>query len=478
MEAKKAKNYCGIIIYLVAFSLFCFPLTESPAVEAGAAQIKWDEVQAEALNLFIEYLKIDTTNPPGNEMRAARFFGEICRREGIEYRIFEPFPGRGTIWARLRGDGSRRPLVLLNHTDVVPHDRAFWSVDPFSGVVKGGFIYGRGALDMKSLGMAQFVTLLTLKRAKVALKRDVIFLGTADEEAGGLQGAGWFARNHPELIVGAEFLFNEGGSNQVDASGNVLAIGVGPAEKTPAWLRLTATGESGHASVPRPQSSVNRLLRALNRLLDYKPPIKLTPVVEQAFKAMSPLLPGELAAEYADPESAIKDPEFLRQLESDPGARALIRNTISITMLEGSNKINVIPPAAKAEIDTRLVPGEKLENWIAELKGVIKDDSIKIEPILAFEANASPIDSTLVKAVGAVSKKRYPGAIITHPVLAGFTDSHYFRDLGVMSYGFSPFVAPPRELGSGFHGNDERIGKNAYLEGVKFFYEVVEQLVR
>ncbi|MBO0720906.1 MAG: M20/M25/M40 family metallo-hydrolase, partial [Blastocatellia bacterium] len=121
---------------------------------------------------------------------------------------------------------------------------------------------------------------------------------------------------------------------------------------------------------------------------------------------------------------------------------------------------------------------EKLENWIAELRGVIKDDGIKIEPILAFEANASPIDSTLVKAVGVVTKKRYPGAIVTHPVLAGFTDSHYFRDLGVMSYGFSPFVAPPRELGGGFHGNDERIGKNAYLEGVKFFYEVVEQLVK
>jgi acetylornithine deacetylase/succinyl-diaminopimelate desuccinylase-like protein len=469
------------LAFVVIFCLFCFPLTLAHSFEPGASDsgIKWEEIQAEALKLFIEYLKLDTTNPPGNEISAARFFGEICKREGIEYRIFEPVPGRGTIWARIRGDGNLRPVVFLNHTDVVPHDREFWSVDAFSGVVKDGFIYGRGAMDMKSLGMAQFMTLLTLKRAKVPLKRDVIFLGTADEEAGGLQGAGWFAKNHPELLAKAEFLFNEGGSNQVDASsGNVLSIGVGPGEKTPAWLRLTATGESGHASVPRPQSAVNRLLRALNRLLDYTPPIKLTPVVEQAFKAMSPLLPSELAAKYADVGASIREPEFQRQLESDPGARALIRNTISITMLAGSNKINVIPPVARAEIDTRLVPGEKLESWIAELKGVIKDDSIKIEPILAFEANSSPIDSALVRAVAEVSKKRYPGAIITHPVLAGFTDSHYFRELGVMSYGFSPFVAPLRELGGGYHGNDERIGKNVFTDGVKFFYEVVEQLVK
>jgi acetylornithine deacetylase/succinyl-diaminopimelate desuccinylase-like protein len=241
---------------------------------------------------------------------------------------------------------------------------------------------------------------------------------------------------------------------------------------------LTATGESGHGSTPRPNSSVNRLLRALNRLLDYTPPIRLTPVVEQSFRSVAPLLPPQQAAKYADVRESLKDPEFMRQLESDPFSRSIIRNTISITVLQGSNKINVIPPAAYAEIDTRLTPGEKLDRWISELRGVIKDDSIKIEPILSFEANASPIDSELVKAVAAVSKQRYSEAIITYPVLAGFTDSHYFRDLGVMSYGFNPFVAAPRELGGGYHGNDERIGKKAYVEGVRFCYEVVERLAR
>jgi acetylornithine deacetylase/succinyl-diaminopimelate desuccinylase-like protein len=445
---------------------------------ASDREIKWDEVQQEALDLFIQYLKTDTTNPPGNEIRAAEFFAGICKREGIEHQVFEPVPGRATLWARLRGDGSKRPVILLNHTDVVPHDKEFWTVGAFSGVVKDEFIYGRGAMDMKSLGMAQFVTLLTLKRAQVPLKRDVIFLATADEEAGGLNGAGWFAKNQRDRIAGAEFLFNEGGSNVVDRGGRVLAIGVGPSEKTPAWLRLTATGEGGHGSIPRPNSSVNRLLRALNRLLDYSPPIRLTPVVEQYFKSVAPLQAPAQAAKFADIRRAIKEPEFLRQLENEPFSSAIIRNTISITMLQGSNKINVIPPSAYAEIDTRLTPGEKLDRWIAELRGVVKDDSIKIEPILTFEANASPTDSELVKTVAAVSKERHPESIITYPVLAGFTDSHYFRDLGVMSYGFSPFVAPPRELGAGYHGADEHIGKKAYVEGVRFFYEVVERLVK
>jgi acetylornithine deacetylase/succinyl-diaminopimelate desuccinylase-like protein len=453
-------------------------VTGQQQVAFAQTQINWEAVQKESLELFLQYLKIDTTNPPGNEIRAANFFAEICRREGIEHKVFEPFPGRGTLWARVRGDGSKRPVILLNHTDVVPHSPEFWSVPAFGAEIKDGFIYGRGAMDMKSLGMAQFVTMLALKRAKVPLKRDIIFLATADEEAGGLQGAGWFAKNHPELIGKAEFLFNEGGSNVVDASGKVLAVGVGPSEKTPVWLRLTATGEPGHGSVPRPNSSVNRLLRALNKLMEYNPPVQITPAVEQAFRAIAPLMPPGLAEKYANLREGIKDPAFLRQLESDPAARALTRNTISITMLSGSNKVNVIPPAATAEIDTRVVPGEKLERWIAELHGVIGDDSIKIERVLAFESNASPIDSDLVKSVAEVVSRCHPGALITHPVLTGFTDSHFYRDLGVQSYGFSPFIAPGRELGGGYHGNDERIGKKAYVEGVKFFYEVIEKLAR
>jgi acetylornithine deacetylase/succinyl-diaminopimelate desuccinylase-like protein len=457
---------CGLILFALAAG--------APADTA----FNWDAIQKEALELFIQYLKIDTTNPPGNEIRAARFFAEICKRERIEHQVFEPSPGRGTIWARVKGAGGKRPIVLLNHTDVVPHNREFWTADPFGAQVKDGFIIGRGAQDMKSLGMAQFVTLLTLHRAKAKFSRDVIFLATADEEAGGLEGAGWFARQHPDLLGNAEFLLNEGGGNLADAEGGVLSVGVGLSEKTPAWLRLRATGTAGHASLPRPDSSVNRLLRALNRLLEYTPPINLTPAVEEALRSSAPLRPAQLREKFANIREAIKDPEFLRVLESDPVSRALLRNTISITVLEGSNKVNIIPPAAHADIDTRLVPGEKLDRWVAELKSVIKDDGIRIEPILAFQANASPVDTAFVKVVADLVKQKFPGAVVTYPVLAGFTDSHYFRDLGIHSYGFSPFVAPMRELGAGVHGNDERIGQKAFLEGVKFFYEVIERVAR
>jgi acetylornithine deacetylase/succinyl-diaminopimelate desuccinylase-like protein len=449
-----------------------------PCSVAAQTQPDWVAIQKESLDLFIQYLKIDTTNPPGNETRAANFFATICKREGIEHKVFEPFPGRGTLWARIKGDGSKRPIILLSHTDVVPHNREFWTADPFSGVEKNGLIYGRGALDMKSLGMAQFVTLLTLHRSKVRLKRDVIFLATADEETGGQKGAGWFAKHHPELLGSAEFLVNEGGGNVADGTGKVLAIGVGPSEKTPAWLRLTATGSPGHASIPRPDSAVNRLVRALNRLLDYTPPIQLTTAVEQAFKSSAPLRPAQLREKFANLREALKDPEFLKAIEADPSVNALLRNTISVTMLEGSNKVNIIPPAAHADIDTRVVPGEKLDRWISELQNVIKDDKIKIEPILAFDANSSPVDTALVTTLADVIKRRYPDAIVTYPVQAGFTDCHYFRDLGIHSYGFTPFVAAPRELGGGVHGNDERIGKQAYVEGVRFFYEVIAQLAQ
>ena len=447
-----------------------------PTLGTAQTRLDWPVIQKESLDLFIQYLKLDTTNPPGNESRAANFFAAICKREGIEHKVFEPFPGRATLWARIKGDGGKRPIVLLNHTDVVPHNREFWTADPFGAVERNGQIYGRGAMDMKSLGMAEFVTLLTLHRSKAHLKRDVIFLATADEEAGGQKGAGWFAKNHPELLSNAEFLVNEGGGNIADETGKPLAIGVGPSEKTPAWLRLTATGTPGHASIPRPDSSVNRLLRALNRLLEYTPPLQLTPAVEQAFKASAPLRPPQLRDKFANLREALNDPEFVKSLESDAATSVLLRNTISITMLEASNKVNIIPPAAHADIDTRVVPGEKLERWIAELQSVIKDDRIKIEPLLAFDANASPVDTALVQAVAEVTKRRYPDALITYPVQAGFTDCHYFRDLGIHSYGFSPFVGAPRELGGGVHGNDERIGKQAFVEGVRFFYEVIAQL--
>jgi acetylornithine deacetylase/succinyl-diaminopimelate desuccinylase-like protein len=453
--------------------LFAAPASAALLKPDAGEQLNWEQIQREAVELLVEYLKLDTTNPPGNETRAVKFFEALCKREGVEHRTFEHQPGRGNFWARIKGDGSARPIILLNHTDVVPHSPEFWSVGAFSAAQKDGLIYGRGAQDMKSLGVAQFVVMLALKRARVPLSRDIIFLATADEEAGGREGAGWFVQNHPELLGNAEFLLTEGGGNEVDEAGAVRAVGVGVGEKTPVWLRLTATGEPGHGSVPRPDSAPNRLLAALSRLRAYEPPIQITPVVEQSFRARAPLAAPELREKFLNLREAVKDPEFRRWLEQNPASHALLRNTISITMLAAGNKVNVIPPAASAEIDTRIVPGEKVERWVDEIKGVIRDDAIRVETTLAFGANSSPTDTALMRAIAAVTKRRHPDAVVTLPVLAGFTDSHYFRDLGVVGYGFSPWLAAPREAGGGFHGNDERIGINAFRDGVKFLYEVV-----
>ncbi|MEP7273543.1 MAG: M20/M25/M40 family metallo-hydrolase [Acidobacteriota bacterium] len=466
-----------IIKKLLPLLLVAFAQTSTPAL-AAKSEPNWPAIDREAIELFLNYLRIDTTNPPGNEIRAARFFASICAAEGIEHRVFESSPGRGTLWARIPGDGTRRPLVLLNHTDVVPHSREFWSVDAFAAVEKDGFIFGRGAMDMKSLGIAQFLTFLTLKRTGVSLKRDIIFLATADEEAGGREGAGWFARSHAELLGKAEFLLNEGGGNVVDDRGIIKSIGVGPSEKTPVWLRLIAKGVSGHASIPIADSSVNRLLRALDRLLNYTPPIQVTPVVEEAFRARSVFENEPLRSKFSNIREAVKDKDLVALLESDPRTVGLLRNTISITMLEGSNKVNVIPPVAHADIDTRIVPGEKIERWIGELKRVIRDDGIEIETLLAFEANASSTSSEMVRAIAAVAERKHPDATISFPVLLGFTDCHYFRDLGIESYGFTPFLGSPQNLGGGYHGNDERIARVAFLAGVRLYFEVVAEVSR
>lgn len=447
-----------------------------PVSGQGSVSLQTGKHQ-ESVDLLVRYLKIDTSNPPGNEIGAAQFFGEIFAKEGIEYRILESAPGRGNIWARVRGDGSKRPVILLNHLDVVPAYSDAWTSPPFGAIERDGFIVGRGALDMKSLAIAQLMVMLRVKRERVALSRDLIFLGTADEEAGGRQGAEWMVTRFPELLDGAEYLLNEGGGNLVQSDGRVLAIGLSTVEKTPAWLRLTANGTPGHASVPRQDSAVNRLVKALDRLIRWSPPLKVTTAVAQYYQSLAPLFGPQDSQRYRSIRHELEAPDFRQMLDSDPAAKALFQNTISVTMLEGSNKINVIPPFASARVDCRLLPGEKVDLWIREVAAIIGDERISIEPILSFEAVASPVESQMTEMLREVIGRRYPGAVVTFPVTLGFTDSHYFRRLGVKSYGFSPFIAPPQMLGDGFHGNDERIGRQVFVEGVEIMYQLLEPLI-
>ena len=268
-----------------------------------------------ALTWMQEYLRIDTTNPPGNEMRAVSFYNEILDREGIENRAFEYAAARGDLWARLPHTTAqaKRPMILLNHMDVVTSEAAHWKVPPFSGEIKDGWLWGRGAQDMKDEGLAQLVVMVMLKREKVELDRDVIFLAVADEEAEGT-GTDWFIAHQRDLLENAEFLINEGGENLLE-NGKVKYVGVDVGEKTTFWLHVVAHGRPGHASRPIPDSAPNRLVHALDRILAYHTPLKVLPVVEEFLRDMAPYEPPEEAKEYRNIRRAIEDKKFQQEVE-------------------------------------------------------------------------------------------------------------------------------------------------------------------
>src|SRR6059036_3612729 len=439
---------------------------------------QWHALGREAAALLSQYVAINTTNPPGNELETARWLQAVLAREGIDAQVFEPKPGKANLYARVRGDGSARPLVLLNHMDVVLASPEYWKVDPFAGVVKDGYLWGRGALDMKGEAIAQLLALLTLKRAAVPLRRDVIFLATADEEIGGGVGAGWFVEHHRDDVQDAEFLLNEGGTVRTDPSGRIEYYGVGTTEKSPFWLNLVAHGTPGHGSRPTPDNPVHRLVRALSRIAAYQTPLVVTPAVERYLRDLSTIETdlGRRAA-LADVRAALRDSLAARALTADLTYNALLRNTISITGLKRSDKTNVIPPVASAALDVRLLPAQEPAAFLAELVRVVNDSAVTITPQGPnWPATESSADTELFRAIVAAARARDPDALVTTPPLTGFTDSHYFRRVGIVSYGLSPF--PLNQVESrGVHGNDERVSLDDLTFGVHFMYDVVSPVV-
>lgn len=430
-------------------------------------------LQDETVQRAKEYLRINTTNPPGNEAEAMKWFARIFKAEGIPFDTASSAPGRGNIWARLKG-GPKPALVLLHHMDVVPADPRYWSVPPFDAVEKNGEIYGRGALDTKTLGVVELETFLALHRAHVPLDRDVIFLATADEEAGGTFGAGWVVKNHPEAFRGAGMLLNEGGEGDLRDGRAQFSIEV--TQKTPLWLTLTATGEPGHGSTPRVASAVNRLVRALYRLQTYEFAPHIGPAVDTYFKALAADAPVKWKNAFANMRATVQDRDALLALQlEDRELAALTRNTCSITMLQGSQKINVIPPQAEAQLDCRLLPEQDHAAFLRELGDVINDPAIKVDKVLDFTPAVSSTDDPLYRAIAETIARHFPNASIAPAVSTGFTDSHFFRDLGIASYGFAPFVIPAEE-GSGVHGNDERISVENLRRGTEMMLEIVRKL--
>ena len=431
-------------------------------------------IEDETVAWLKAFIKVDTINPPGNEGRAVEFYGRIFEAEGIAYESAESAPGRGNIWARLEG-GDKPAFLLLQHTDVVPADPDYWTTDPLSAEERDGYLYGRGALDMKSQGILQLAAFVALRRSGRALNRDVIFMATADEEAGGLFGAGWLAKNRPELFEGVGLLVNEGGRGKDTEKQRVFSVEV--TQKVPVWLRLTATDTPGHGSMPQTTSAVTQLVQGLERIRTTPFPARIVPAVDDYFKALSQTMEGDDRETYADMAAAVRQPGFLAELQKhSPYHHALTRDACSITRLGASPKINVVPPSAWAEIDCRILPDRPAEVFIAAIRDLMSGLDIEVSVIMAFTPAVSSTDSELYRAIERVIGERHPGALVIPGVASGFTDSHFFRDMGIESLGFSPLVVPESEYPR-VHGNDERVNLSDFRRAVGDTRAIIEAVV-
>lgn len=428
----------------------------------GVAQELPGELQNKGVEWLQQYIQLDTVNPPGNEIVGAEFFARIFQAEGIPYEIVESAPGRGNIWARLEG-GDQPGLVLLHHMDVVPADPDYWQVDPLSGLIEDGFIYGRGTLDTKSLGIVQLAAFLWLHRSDVPLNRDVIFMATADEEAGGEWGVGWLVEQRSEIFEGVGYAINEGGGGtSIDGQ---VRFSVEITQKIPYWLRLTTRGQPGHGSRPQVESAVTRLVSALDRLRAHVFPIRVVPAVDVYFSALSTTAGSRWSRRYEDIETALLDPDVAAELRRDnPSHYGLISNTCSMTRLGGSDKINVIPTEAWAELDCRLLPDQDPDEFLEDL-GRVLGDEVQVMVLMGFTPAQSSAETGLFRTIETVTRSYFPEASVIPSVLTAFTDSHFLRDLGITAYGYDPFVVPRMDQ-AGVHGNNERLSVENVRRGV------------
>ena len=443
---------------------------------AQTKPIDWRTFTAETQTILANYLRINTTNPPGNEILAARFLKALLDREGIEARILDTTElgaNRANLYARLRGNGSKKAIALVHHMDVVPVTAASWSVDPFSGAVRDGYIWGRGAIDMKGNGIAQLMAMIALKRSGVPLTRDIVFIGNADEELGST-GAIVFVKQHPDLLRDVEYLVTEGADNVLDETGRVVYFAVGVSEKRTFWQRLTVNGVPSHGSRPTKQNPVPRLVAALYKISRYETPLHVTPGVEKFFRDIARTYPEPQRSWLSNVRAALDNPRARDWILSDVSWNAVLRNTISLTGLAGSNKTNVIPAVATAEIDVRLLPDQDTAEFLRTLEKIVGDTAVHFTHLANTKAPLeSPIDTDLFRAIEKAAYDREPGAFVTTPMETAATDRPTYRKLGITTYGFSPFKIPRVEIQRGMHGNDERLSVDNVGYGVRFYYDVL-----
>ena len=409
---------------------------------------------------------------------AANWVANLLHENGIEPTVLELFPGRGNVVARLKGNGNRAPLMLYSHLDVVPVERERWTMDPFGGEIKDGYVYGRGALDMKGIGAMQLAVFLALARSGQALQRDIILAMTADEETGDNQGIGPLSEQHPELIR-AEYALSEFGGFSMYI-GNKCFYPVQTAEKGTAWMRMIAKGRPGHASVPHDDNAVVHLARAVDKLGRAKLPMHMTATAQQFIFGIADGIGGATGAAMRTLASSSRTEFALDAVVRDPGLaaelKAITHNTCSPTGLQAGMKTNVIPSDAAAILDCRTVPGCSTQDLIAELTMALGDDARHVEFIVDSDSFPCEFDfaTPLFDLIKAKLKQHDPTGIPVPTMMTGATDAKHLMKLGTKCYGFSPMKFMPGEKAIEMvHGHDERVGIDSLAWGVRVLCETV-----
>jgi acetylornithine deacetylase/succinyl-diaminopimelate desuccinylase-like protein len=429
-----------------------------------------DPLDHEAEDAFLQYLRIDTSNPPGNETAGAKFLQQLLAKEGIETRLLGSDPKRQSLYARLKSGSPQKALLLMHHIDVVPAPAGEWTKPPFAGLKLDGYLWGRGALDVKSLGIAEAMAMIELKRRAAPLRRDVVYLAVADEEMGGLKGCKAVLDEHPELFRDVGFVLNEGGYNETIVD-KVAFWGVEVGQKIPLWLRVTASGAAGHsASPPDGGGSIAKLVRALAAIEEIPTPYHLEPSIDRYFKALSKTKPdyrGDLMRE-------LKEPLDVKKVEAilSPGYRAMLHDTIAITRINAGVSMNAIPAHATADVDIRILPGRSPEAMLEEVRQAVGKNAeveLLLPPVVAKESSA---DTELWKVLAAELKTAEPESAVAATIGAGTSDSRYFRALGIVAYGIAPFKVNYYDADT-VHAADERIRERFFLEGTRLTRRIV-----
>ena len=439
--------------------------------------IDWNVVGEEAAQLLSSYLQIRSLNPPGDEAKTAAFLADQLGQRGLPARRYPSAPDRENLVARLPGNGNKKPILLYNHMDVVEADPKRWSCDPFGGERHDGYIWGRGAIDMKGMGIMQLLAMELLLKHNPNRSRDIIFLAAADEEEGGKYGAQWMIENRWDEIK-AEFNWDEGGFGLQDLFGPTPVFTVAVAEKRNLWVRLVAHGEPGHGGMPHKNSAINHLILALGRVQALNNRYELNPVTEMMFKKIAAIMPFPRSFVLKNLRNPLLFKFVQPTLADNATLSAMLKDTLSITVLQAGAKENVIPERAEATLDIRLLPGKSQESFLDELGKLMADDSIEIQIIASPQkASISEVSTEFYKTLENVINELVPGSVIAPMLTPGTTDSCFFRQRGINCYGLFPILINPGELAR-FHGIDERISIENLSLGTRIIYEVLSRLTQ